>query len=89
MFETVIFAIDVFTVRSVPLIVVLVGERTMLLPVIVVENAPVVELPTMTTTLPPAFSNIYTADAWFETSGLSFEVEYTGSNGLFTSSIIL
>ena len=44
---------------------------------------------TTTTTLPPAFSNIYTADAWFENSGLSFEVAYTGSNGLLTSSIIL
>lgn len=43
---------------------------------------------TTTTTLPPAFTNIWTADAWFENSGLSFEVEYTGSNGLFTSSII-
>lgn len=44
---------------------------------------------TTTTTLPPAFTNIWTADAWFDNSGLSFEVEYTGSNGLFTSSIIL
>lgn len=44
---------------------------------------------TTTTTLPPAFTNIWTADAWFENSGLSFEVDYTGSNGLFTSSIIL
>jgi hypothetical protein len=44
---------------------------------------------TTTTTLPPAFTNIYTADAWFENSGLSFEVAYTGSNGLLTSSIIL
>ena len=43
---------------------------------------------TTTTTLPPAFSNIWTADAWFDRSGLSFEVDYTGSNGLFTSSII-
>ena len=43
---------------------------------------------TTTTTLPPAFSNIYTADAWFDSAGFSFEVDYTGSNGLFTSSVI-
>ena len=42
-----------------------------------------------TTTLPPAFTNIYTADAWFDKNGLSFQVNYTGSNGLFTSSIIV
>lgn len=43
---------------------------------------------TTTTTLPPAFTNIWTADAWFDRSGFTFEVDYTGSNGLFTSSII-
>lgn len=43
---------------------------------------------TTTTTLPPAFTNIWTADAWFDNSGLSITVEYTGSNGLFTSSVI-
>jgi hypothetical protein len=43
---------------------------------------------TTTTTLPPAFSNIYTADAWFDNAGFSITVEYTGSNGLFTSSVI-
>lgn len=43
---------------------------------------------TTTTTLPPAFTNIYTADAWFDNSGFSITVEYTGSNGLFTSSVI-
>jgi hypothetical protein len=43
---------------------------------------------TTTTTLPPAFTNIWTADAWFDNSGFSFEVAYTGSNGLYTSSII-
>jgi hypothetical protein len=43
---------------------------------------------TTTTTLPPAFSNIYTADAWFDNAGVSFSVAYTGSNGLFTSSVI-
>jgi hypothetical protein len=43
---------------------------------------------TTTTTLPPAFTNIWTADAWFDRAGFTFEVDYTGSNGLFTSSII-
>lgn len=43
---------------------------------------------TTTTTLPPAFTNIWTADAWYGTSALSYEISYTGSNGLFTSSII-
>lgn len=43
---------------------------------------------TTTTTLPPAFTNIWTADAWFDNSGFSIEVDYTGSNGLFTSSVI-
>jgi hypothetical protein len=43
---------------------------------------------TTTTTLPPAFTNIYTADAWFDNAGFSITVEYTGSNGLFTSSVI-
>ena len=43
---------------------------------------------TTTTTLPPPFTNIYTADAWFDNSGFSITVEYTGSNGLFTSSVI-
>ena len=43
---------------------------------------------TTTTTLPPAFTNIWTADGWFDRAGLSFQVNYTGSNGLFTSSII-
>jgi hypothetical protein len=43
---------------------------------------------TTTTTLPP-FSNPFTADAWFDSAGFSFEVEYTGSNAAFTSSIIL
>jgi hypothetical protein len=43
---------------------------------------------TTTTTLPPAFTNIWTADGWFDRNGFSFEVDYTGSNGLFTSSII-
>lgn len=43
---------------------------------------------TTTTTLPPAFTNIWTADAWLDTAGLSITVEYTGSNGLFTSSVI-
>ena len=44
---------------------------------------------TTTTTLPPAFTNIYTADAWFGSGGNDYQVNYTGSNGLFTSSIIL
>jgi hypothetical protein len=44
---------------------------------------------TTTTTLPPAFTNIYTADAWFGSGGNNYQVNYTGSNGLFTSSIIL
>lgn len=43
---------------------------------------------TTTTTLPPAFTNVWTADAWFDKVGSSFEVAYTGSNGLYTSSII-
>lgn len=43
---------------------------------------------TTTTTLPPAFTNIWTADAWLDNSGLSITVDYTGSNGLFTSSVI-
>jgi hypothetical protein len=43
---------------------------------------------TTTTTLPPAFTNIWTADAWFDNSGLSITVDYTGSNGLYTSSVI-
>jgi hypothetical protein len=43
---------------------------------------------TTTTTLPPAFTNIYTADAWFDKNGFSYSVNYTGSNGLFTSSVI-
>ena len=44
---------------------------------------------TTTTTLPPEFTNIYTADAWFGSGGNNYQVNYTGSNGLFTSSIIL
>jgi hypothetical protein len=43
---------------------------------------------TTTTTLPPAFTNIWTADGWFDRAGFTFQVDYTGSNGLFTSSII-
>jgi hypothetical protein len=43
---------------------------------------------TTTTTLPPAFSNIYTADAWFDKNGFNYTVNYTGSNGLLTSSVI-
>jgi hypothetical protein len=42
---------------------------------------------TTTTTLPP-FSNPFTADAWFDSSGFSYEVQYTGSNSSLTSSII-
>jgi len=42
---------------------------------------------TTTTTLPP-FSNPWTADAWFDTSGFSYEVEYTNTNNSLTSSII-
>lgn len=44
--------------------------------------------PTTTTTTLPPFSNPFTADAWFDTSGFSYEVEYTGSNSSLTSSII-
>lgn len=42
---------------------------------------------TTTTTLPP-FSNPFTADGWFDSSGFSYQVNYTGSNSAFTSSII-
>jgi hypothetical protein len=42
---------------------------------------------TTTTTLPP-YSNPWTADAWFDTSGLSFEVDYLNYNNSPTASII-
>ena len=44
--------------------------------------------PTTTTTTLPPFSNPFTADAWFDSAGFTFEVEYTGSNSSLTSSII-
>jgi hypothetical protein len=43
---------------------------------------------TTTTTLPP-FSNPWTADAWFDSAGFDFEVEYYNTNNSFTSSIII